>query len=259
MSNTVISLRSSANTGNLPSVADLANGELALNFADGILYYKTASGTLGSIRTTSVSGLNKEVQFNDSGSFGGNANFTFDKATATLSTVNVKATSVNVTSYYQFSDGTRQYTANAGLVTAQAAFDKANIAGALAQGGFDKANSANTLAQAGFDKANSANVLAQTAYNTANVANTTANAIVAGTKTLSNVTIASGGKITFGDSKTQNTRAPVYIVNADWDAGYDINNLLPGDMWFDSTDNKLYIYTDFGSYNDFFDVTPQKF
>ena len=81
MANTVISLRSSGVTGNTPSLGVLANGELSLNFADGILYYKTAANALGSIRTTQPSGLNQEIQFNDSGSFGANAAFTFNKST----------------------------------------------------------------------------------------------------------------------------------------------------------------------------------
>jgi hypothetical protein len=94
MANTVISLRSSGATSNTPSLGVLANGELSLNFADGILYYKTAANTLGSIRTTQASGLNKEIQFNDSGSFGSNASFTFDKANTTLTTNNFVANTI---------------------------------------------------------------------------------------------------------------------------------------------------------------------
>ena len=82
MANTVIALRSSGVASNTPSLGVLANGELSLNFADGILYYKSSSNTLGSIRTTAVSGLTTEVQFNDAGVFGANANFTFNKTLA---------------------------------------------------------------------------------------------------------------------------------------------------------------------------------
>jgi hypothetical protein len=148
MANTVIALRSSGVSGNTPSLGVLANGELSLNFADGILYYKSSSNTLGSIRTTQVAGLNTEVQFNDSGSFGSNSNFTFNKAIATLNvkninvstnlvTTNLTATSLTTGSgvggtiaganviysnvfvansggYVQFADGSKQYTANAG-------------------------------------------------------------------------------------------------------------------------------------------------
>ena len=148
MANTVIALRSSGVASNTPSLGVLANGELSLNFADGILYYKSSSNTLGSIRTTAVSGLTTEVQFNDAGVFGANANFTFNKSIATLNvkninvstnlvTANLTATSIttgtgvggiiaganviysnvfvaNSGGYVQFSDGSKQYTANAG-------------------------------------------------------------------------------------------------------------------------------------------------
>ena len=148
MANTVIALRSSGVASNTPSLGVLANGELSLNFADGILYYKSSSNTLGSIKTTVVSGLTTEVQFNDAGVFGANANFTFNKTLATLNvkninvstnltTVNLTATSIttgtgvggiiaganviysnvfvaNSGGYVQFSDGSKQYTANAG-------------------------------------------------------------------------------------------------------------------------------------------------
>ena len=157
MPNTVIAIRQSGETGNTPSLGVLANGELALNYADGILYYKTTANTLGSIRTTQPSGLNQEVQFNDSGSFGGNSAFTFNKSLATLNVTNINTSSLitgggsggiisganviysntfvaNTGGYFQFSDGSRQYTANAGgssvdsvaRTTANAAFDKAN-------------------------------------------------------------------------------------------------------------------------------------
>jgi hypothetical protein len=97
MANTVIAIRSSGVTGNTPSLGVLANGELSLNFADGVLFYKTSSNTLGSIRTTAVAGLNTEVQFNDSGSFGANSNFTFNKAIATLNVKNINVSTNLVT------------------------------------------------------------------------------------------------------------------------------------------------------------------
>ena len=136
MANTTISLRSSGVASNTPSLGILANGELSLNFADGIIYYKTAANALGSIRTTQASGLNKEIQFNDSGSFGANAALTFDKANTTLTSNNIVANTITAGAggYVQFSDGSKQYSANAGggsvdsvaRTTANAAFDKAN-------------------------------------------------------------------------------------------------------------------------------------
>jgi hypothetical protein len=115
MSNTVIAIRQSGETGNTPSLGVLANGELALNYADGILYFKSASNTLGSIRTTQPSGLDTEVQFNDGGSFGGDSGFTYNKTTNELTlSGNVSAANVLSQSYIQFGDGTKQFTANSG-------------------------------------------------------------------------------------------------------------------------------------------------
>jgi hypothetical protein len=49
MANTVIAIRSSGTAAATPSLGVIANGELSINYADGILYYKTAANTLGSI------------------------------------------------------------------------------------------------------------------------------------------------------------------------------------------------------------------
>ena len=80
---TVIALKNSGITGNTPSATDLAYGEFAINYADGKLFYRTASDTLGSF-TIAVAGINKDVIFNDSGVYGTSAGLTFDKATANL-------------------------------------------------------------------------------------------------------------------------------------------------------------------------------
>jgi hypothetical protein len=223
MANTVISLRSSGATGNTPSLGVLANGELSLNFADGILYYKTAANALGSIRTTQVVGLNKEIQFNDAGSFGSNASLTFDKANTTLTTNNFVANTIttgtgaggvisganviyantfvaNTGGYVQFADGSKQYSANAGSTTlAQAAFDFANtanikvdsayafanIANIKVDSVYAFANIANIKVDAAFTKANAANVLAQAAFDKAN---TDATSITATAGTYGNAT-----------------------------------------------------------------------
>jgi hypothetical protein len=129
MANTRIELRQSGSTGNTPSLGVIANGELSLNYADGILYYKTAANTLGSIRTTQPAGLTTEVQFNDAGSFGTDANFTFNKTTDILTVAGgVIAGGINV------------------APTITSAFNQANSANVLAQAAFDKANQTAQLA-----------------------------------------------------------------------------------------------------------------
>jgi len=44
-----IQLRRSAIAGKVPTITDLEEGELALNTADGIIYYKNSGGTISSL------------------------------------------------------------------------------------------------------------------------------------------------------------------------------------------------------------------
>jgi len=197
MANTVIALRSSGVASNTPSLGVLANGELSINFADGIIYYKSSSNTLGSIRTTAVSGLTTEVQFNDAGVFGANANFTFNKTLATLNvkninvstnlvTVNLTATSITtgtgaggiiaganvIYSNIFVANSTTTSTSNTtGAIISNGGLGvKGNVyADAIYDGGIEVISFANQA----FTQANSANVLAQAAYNQANTDYTT--------------------------------------------------------------------------------------
>jgi len=183
MANTTIELRQSGSTGNTPSLGVLANGELAINRADGILYYKSSSNTLGSIRTTQPAGLTKEVQFNDAGSFGTDSDFTYDKTANRLNVENVVVntaitigsasggtiTGANLIYSNVFvanstttstSNSTGAIISNGGLgvkgnVYADAIYDGGIEVITFANQAFTQANSANVLAQAAFDKANS--------------------------------------------------------------------------------------------------------
>jgi len=87
----------SSNSGSYPSNSGVLTHTAVSTFA-GIRYDATAgqweissstdatglTGTWSAIATgnATVAGANTQVQFNDGGSFGGNANFTFDKATS---------------------------------------------------------------------------------------------------------------------------------------------------------------------------------
>ena len=81
MSNTIIQLRHSYVTGNVPS--SLANGEIAINTYDGKLFYRGgASNTIQTIeKYEGPAGLDGEIQFNDSGVLGSNSGLTFNKTT----------------------------------------------------------------------------------------------------------------------------------------------------------------------------------
>mgnify|MGYP000456303731 CR=1 FL=1 len=114
---TVIALKNSGSTGNTPVATDLAYGEFAINYADGKLFYRTSSDTLGSY-TIAVAGINKDVLFNDSGVYGTSAGLTFDKATANLyvgSIVNTSTVKLDNLSY--LTTGTHT-TSNTSQVTA---------------------------------------------------------------------------------------------------------------------------------------------
>jgi hypothetical protein len=83
MANTVIQIRGSGVTGNVPST--LAPGELAINYVDGKLFYGNQSNTATLFDViTEPAGLNGELQFNDSGSFGATANVRYDENTNEL-------------------------------------------------------------------------------------------------------------------------------------------------------------------------------
>jgi hypothetical protein len=228
MANTVIAVRSSGTAAATPSLGIIANGEIALNFADGIIYYKTSSNTLGSIRTTQPAGLTTEVQYNDAGSFGANANFTFNKTIATLNvkninvstnltTVNLTATSITTgtgvggiiaganviysnifvanSTTTSISNSTGSIISNGGLGV------KGNVyADAVYDGGIEVILFANQA----FNQANSANVLAQAAYNQANSALSNTNLNVSGTLRMLNQGGDEGGEL-FLDKPVTNT------------------------------------------------------
>lgn len=88
MANTIIQLKNSGATGNVPVA--LAPGELAINYADGKLYYGNATNNAILFdAVTEPAGLDTELQFNDSGVFGSSANLTFSSVTKTISTDNI--------------------------------------------------------------------------------------------------------------------------------------------------------------------------
>ena len=80
MANTVIQLKHSTETGNVP--ASLANGEISINNRDGKFFYSTpANVIITHYPYPGPAGLNQEIQFNDSGVLGTNSGLTFSKTT----------------------------------------------------------------------------------------------------------------------------------------------------------------------------------
>ena len=88
MANTIIQLKHSTVTGNVP--ASLANGEISINSRDGKLFYSTPLGVVTAFNPyPGPSGLDTELQFNDSGVVGSDADLTFNKTTNILSAKNI--------------------------------------------------------------------------------------------------------------------------------------------------------------------------
>ena len=98
---TPISLFYSSTASNAPSAGSLVAGELAINTADGKLFYKDSSNAvqvLATKSTGSIGGSNTQVQFNNSGSLGGSSGLTWDGSFLTTSSIkNSALTSGRVT------------------------------------------------------------------------------------------------------------------------------------------------------------------
>jgi hypothetical protein len=77
---TPISIYYSATTTNVPTAGNLVAGELAINTADGKLFYKDSSGVVQTLATKGGVGSSSTTQvlYNSSGTIAGSANFVFD-------------------------------------------------------------------------------------------------------------------------------------------------------------------------------------
>lgn len=175
MANTVIQLKHSTLTGNVPS--SLANGEISINSRDGKFFYSTPAGTvITHYPYLGPAGLNKEIQFNDSGTLGSNSGLTFDKTSGSLNvstTLNVSGRDLGAYANAAFLQAnTPSYTANSAASYANSAFLAANTPSNVA-------NSAASYANSAFGKANSAFLAANTPSYTANSAASYANSAFA--------------------------------------------------------------------------------
>ena len=175
MANTVIQLRYSTVTGNVPT--SLANGEISINSRDGKFFYSTPSGSIVThYPYLGPAGLDTEIQFNDGGTIGGSDKLTFNKTTGQLTvngTVRANIFSDDGVDIYNF--------ANLAFNQANAAFGVANSAFTTTNGSiaWATANSAGSYANSAFAKANSAGIAANTPSYTANSAASYANSAFA--------------------------------------------------------------------------------
>jgi hypothetical protein len=88
---TPILIYASGTTTNVPLAANMTSSasgaELAINYADGKLFYKDSGGVVQVLATKgagTIGGSNTQVQYNSSGALAGSANFTFDGTNISL-------------------------------------------------------------------------------------------------------------------------------------------------------------------------------
>ena len=149
MANTVIQLKFSTETGNVPT--SLANGEISINNRDGKFFYSTPAGVVVThYPYLGPSGLNQEVQFNDSGVLGSDSGLTYNKPTDVITVVGGAIIGgVNVTPQIQLAftqANTPSHVANSAASYANSAFSTANSAGGAA--------AASSYANSAFARAN---------------------------------------------------------------------------------------------------------
>ena len=143
MSNTSIQLKKSGVTGNVPVSTDLSYGEVALNYADGKLYYKNAIDDIkfitnqDSFATVNVSGsLLLATSPTDILTLTAGNNVTLVGNTTTK-TITISATSNGVIDTFARDTANAAFLeANSAYILAQGAFDKANTGGGGSSGGF---------------------------------------------------------------------------------------------------------------------------
>ena len=175
MSNTAIQLKKSGATGNTPS--GLAYGELALNYADGKLYYKNS---LGGTSYISNQFSFDTINSNNSLIFAGSSSDTLSFVAGNNVTISTNTTTKTITINSSVAGGSDPGPAfdraNAAYSHANAAYDMANTGSSdtwvrtQANNAYDKANSGASFANGAFVTANSAASFANGAFSEANVA-----------------------------------------------------------------------------------------
>jgi hypothetical protein len=208
---TTIILKNSGSSGNIPTSQNLQFGELAINYADGILYYKSANGSI--LRVGESASVSNDViaAFNQANNaniyaFGAHrtanaafvqANVARTHANAAFEVANVAGTSANLTIAWNQS--------NSSFIHANAAFLQANNANIYAFGAHRTSNSAQAHANAAFLQANNANIYAFGAHRTANAAFVQAN---------NAYTHANGAHVTANAAFLQANNANIYAFGA---------------------------------------------
>lgn len=192
MANTSIQLKKSGATGNVP--VSLAYGELALNYADGKLFYKHANGSIASIATGSVTNSFATINANSSLILASTPTDTLSIVPGNNITISTDAINKTITINSTGGSGS-----------------------SIDQYARDTANGANGLAQGAFLNANSAFIRANNSLN-ANTGGTVAGQIVVDAGTYGNVTISEFASV-YGQAYGPNPYSIVQVRSNDYVTG----------------------------------------
>ena len=243
MANTIIELRRSHVSGNVPT--SLANGEIAINTYDGKLFYRGGvSNTIQTIeRYQGPAGLNQEIQFNESGVLGSDSGLTYNKTTDVLTVAGGAIVGgVNVTPQIQFA-----------FTQANSAFIAANSAGVYANGAFAKANTQdainltqNNSITAAFAAANAATAIDTTQNNSITAAftraNNSLNSNTGGTVTAN--TTFSGNVFLTGNGTTLSVTSNISFISPNTQNTITARMINGGTLSFSSNSGELFSITD---------------
>jgi hypothetical protein len=261
--NNKILLKKSSVLGKIPQTLDLSYGELALNYSDGKLYYKRSDDqvkVLNSSEISIITGGNTVtntvtdvtvVRFDEDSKF----------VVSEISTGTVKIQSLGFVGME--SNGT-------GTVTLETGFDLIPESDQQSLGSIDKpfkdiyvstgsiyiggaVIQANDKGEVEIKTLVSTNT--GTAYSDWN--SLRAKNLIIGTQNIPAYAMAENlTGILFPDGKFQPTAAPRMYTNSDAANGFTINDLYPGDYYYDDVTESIYITVDTGlGYYDLLDLT----
>lgn len=261
--NNKILLKKSSTAGKIPLPENLAYGELALNYSDGKLYYKRADNQVKVLNASEI-----EVSLVSAGNtvtstvtnvtsirFDQDSNFSItETSTGTAKIVSLGFAGMK-------SDGTS-------TVTLQTGFDLVpETNGTQSLGSYEKPFKdlyvstgsiyiGGAIIQADAD----GEVLIQSVSTQTGVTNWNslrAKNLIIGTQEIPAYAMAENlTGILFPDGKFQPTAAPRMYTNRDAQNGFTINDLYPGDFYYDDVTESIYITVDTGlGYYDLLDLT----
>jgi len=206
--------------GNLTVTSNVSAGNILTN---NLLYANGSPWQFGGGNGANVAGSNTQVQFNDGGTFGASANFTFDKTTNTLSVTNLVGSGSGL-SNLSGSNISGQvgnaliagtvYTASQPNITSVGTLTSLNVTGNLTSGNANLGNLviANFFSGAGNQLSNiqGSNVTGQVSY--AATANSVAGANVTGTVTYAATANAVAGANVLGQVSNALVAGTVYTA-----------------------------------------------